>query len=284
MGPSALIVTRLWNLFLRKDKVRFVRFCGENDKITFRDLCGITMVETRKEAGVTANNPSGNNNTAAYIDIQRVVKGTWISELSGFIEMNRGMAQRDPHAMPGLAASALACGSMENSYREVAKVLVSTIDKAGRGKVVRNTDQSLLVLLDETIDNPFFKELMENRQADHDVYRNLPFGSGDPRKVTETETATRQTLAMEALRKWNSMEGTRTNHTVLIGGVNYQFGGATANQKSIGKPKEHKFWSFIGTAGHWAKIVNGEVRPENARFTKDHMKIIRDIILWMLPG
>ncbi len=84
---------------------------------------------------------------------------------------------------------------------------------------------------------------------------------------------------MEALKKWNKQFGERTSHTVEIAGVKYQFGGATSNQKNMGKPSDQKMWAFIGYTGHLAKLIKGEGNPDCAKISPDHMKELRRIVL-----
>ncbi len=198
---------RSFNLFTQKEKYQFIGFSGSNDKKAFEALTGIQMVETRNDAGITAARPQGRSRTAAYMDMQLVANGTWVSELAGYNQMSSGMSKGDKNAVPGLVSAALACGSMENTYKKVAVIFVTAIDKAGKGKPVLNTDPNLLALFEDTIKAPFFEELMASSQIDKNIYKNLQFGVGDPRDPTRGQMVTRQTRVMEALKKWNKEFG-----------------------------------------------------------------------------
>ncbi len=225
MEPTGPAMDQLHNLFTQKEKYRFIGFSGSNDKTAFQALTGIEMVETQNNTGITAVRSQGRLGTGAYMDMQLVANGTWVSELAGYNQMDSGMSTSNKNSVPRLAPVALACGSMENTYKKVVAILVAAIDRAGKGKPVLNTDPNLLALFDETINAPFFDELMSSSQIDKNIYKNLQFRVGESRETSRGHTATRQTQAMQALKKWNKQFSERTSHTVEITGVKYQFGG-----------------------------------------------------------
>ncbi len=161
-------------------------------------MTGIRIVETRREAGITDANPNGHPDAMTYIDMQLVVHKTWAEYLAGYNVM------KNDNNMPGPAATAIACGSMENMYRQLVGILVTVTEQAGTGPV-QNMDESLLDLYQETRSVPYFKQLLNSNRADQQIYKNIHFGVGEGQQASGT--ATPQTRAMAALKKWHNKFG-----------------------------------------------------------------------------
>ncbi len=65
----------------------------------------------------------------AYLDMQLVAHRTWAADLARYNVMKR------EDNLPSLAAMALACRSMENTFKKLVGILVTTIEQAGTGQV-----------------------------------------------------------------------------------------------------------------------------------------------------
>ncbi len=209
MEPSGPTQDRLNALFTDKS-ICFIGFGSSNDKKQFLDLMGIRIVETRGDAGITDVNPNGDPDAMTYIDMQMVVHRTWAEDLAGYNVM------KNNNNMPGLAVTAIACGSMENMYRQLVGILVTVIEQASAGPV-RNMDELLLDLYDETRSVPYFEQLLNSNQADQQIYKKIQFGGGQQAQGM----ATPQTHVMAALKIWHSKFGLSNRFEVLIGGVRY---------------------------------------------------------------
>ncbi len=82
-------------------------------------LLGISFVQTPAEARITAQNPQGYGWAMPYIDVQLMSLDTWPFKIAGY---NTQMGAND---LPGLALTAIACGSMENTYKQLSRGLDS---------------------------------------------------------------------------------------------------------------------------------------------------------------
>ncbi len=190
-------------LYRTNQDLRFVGFAGSNDRKHFYNLTGITLVETRRDACITEVNPNGDPNAMAYLDMQLVVHKTWAEELAGYNVM-----KRDDN-MPGLAAAAIACGSTENTFKQLAGILVTVIEEAGTGPV-RGMDELLLDLFEETRRVEYFEELLRSNRIDQQIFKSIHFGEGAGQKMLRGETATPQTCAMSALKSGTKVLVRRT--------------------------------------------------------------------------
>ncbi len=103
-----------------------------------------------------------------YIDIQLLAMKTWPSKIAGYDAMT-GI-----NDLPGLASIALACSSMENTYKQLGAILVKTIEQA-KGGTVRGTDTHLLEFYEQTQSAPFFEELRRSGGIDAQLFRQHTF-------------------------------------------------------------------------------------------------------------
>ncbi len=137
-------------MFTDKTKI-YLRFAISNDMKYLEVLLGIKFVQTPEEAGISAQNLQDFPYAMPYLDVPLLALKTWPSKIAGYDTMTR------INDLPGLALIALACGSMENTYKQLGAILVKTIELA-KGGTVRGTDTHLLEFYEETQSAPFFKD------------------------------------------------------------------------------------------------------------------------------
>ncbi len=138
MRPNGPEVQRLRRMFTDKNK-RYFGFAIANDMKFFRALFGIQFVQTPEEAGITAQNPQGHRWAMPYIDVQLLSVGTWPFKIAGY-NVQSNMTGND---LPGLAPTAIACGSMENTFKQLSAIFVKVLELA-KGGEVRDTDRRFL--------------------------------------------------------------------------------------------------------------------------------------------
>ncbi len=163
--------------------------------------------------------------------------------------------------LPGLAATAIACRSMENTYKRLGAILVTVVGQAGKGQV-QDTDQALLAIYESIKNVQYFEYLEKSSAIDHQILMAIQFGEGPDRSTLRGETATPSTRAMAALKEWNDKYGVKRNHTVEIGGVKYVIGGKTSAQKSLGRPDNQGLWCLVGSTGHYVQLHKKEGAEE----------------------
>ncbi len=128
MRPNGLEMQQLRAMFTDKTK-RYLRFTISNDMEHFEALLGIKLIQTPAEAGITAQNLQGYLWAMPYIDVQLLAMKTWPSKIAGYDAMP-GI-----NDLPRLASITLACGSMENTYKQLGAIFIKTLELAKGGTV-----------------------------------------------------------------------------------------------------------------------------------------------------
>ncbi len=103
---------------------RYLGFAVTNDMMYLEALLGIKLVQTPADAGITTQNPQGHPWAMPYIDVQLMCLDTWPFKIASY------NAQMGTNNLPGLAPVAIACGSMENTYKQLAVIFVKTLELA----------------------------------------------------------------------------------------------------------------------------------------------------------
>ncbi len=123
MRPNGPEIQRLRRMFSDKTK-RYIGFAITNDLQHFEALLGIRLVQTPDEAGITAQNPQGHGWAVPYIDVQLMCLDTWPFRIAGY------NAQTTSNDLPGLAPTAIACRSMENTYKQLSAIFLKVLESA----------------------------------------------------------------------------------------------------------------------------------------------------------
>ncbi len=212
MRPNGPEMQRLRGMLTDKNK-RYPGFAVTNDMKFLEALLGIRLVQTPADARITAQNPQGHPWAMPYIDVQLMCLDTWPFKIAGY------NAQMGTNDLPGLAPVTIACRSMENTYKQLAAIFVKTLELA-KGGPVRDTDQCFLQFFRDMETARFFEELKTKGRVDTKLFKEITFeGEITSRRMLRGETATMQTHAMAALKKFAMEHAWKEGNKVKIRGV-----------------------------------------------------------------
>ncbi len=269
-------IQRLKRMFTDKNK-RYLGFAISNDMKFFEALLGIRFIQTPKEARITPQNLQGHNWAMPYIDVQLMCLGTWPFKIASY---NAQMSSND---LPGLAPTAIACGSMENTYKQLSAIFLKVLELA-KGGPVRDTDHRFLQFYKETETAQFFEELKSKGRIDAKLFKEITFeGENSSRRSLRGETVMMQTCAMAALKKFATDYAWKEGNKVKIGGVEYVIGGETSAEKNVGKPSSNLMWAYLGFAQHYSEMIGLDADRANCQMSELHREIVREAIYNSLP-
>ncbi len=276
MRPNGPEVQQLKRMFTDKNK-RYHGFAISNDMKFFEALLGIRFVQTPAEARITPQNLQGHNWAMPYINVQLMCLNTWPFKIAGY------NTQTGANNLPGLAPTVVACGSMENTYKQLSAIFLKTLELA-KGCPVRDMDQRFLQFFRDMETTQFFEELKSKAGIDTKLFREITFeGEISSQKSFRGETATMQTCATAALKKFAMDCAWREGNKVKIGGVEYVIGGETSAEKNVGKPSSMLMWAYIGFAQHYSEMIGLDADRANCQMSELHRDIIRDAVYNSIP-
>ncbi len=164
---------------------------------------------------------------------------------------------------------------MENTYKQLGAIFVKTLELA-KGGAVRDMDKCLLEFYNDMETAPFNKELRKSGGVDAKLFREFTFEGGITRKTVRGKTATSQTRAMAALKKWVVNHGWKEGNRVKIGGVEYIVGGETSAEKNVGRLSLMLMWAYIGWAQHYSEMIGLDKDEASCPLSHKYRGILRE--------